>query len=669
MIDLAQIPASMRDAARWLVWSYVGDSKIPSSIRTGKACDATDSSNWFPLEEALAYVEAHPGYQLGFALGDGWAGIDLDDVIHDGKLSPWAAEIVRRADSYAEVSPSGTGAKIFLLGTLKEPREKVKIGNGEGIEIYSDDRYFAVTGKRINISPKEVKPSPVLAEVEEQLFGGDVLLGRIKLFGFYLETRGKDILIRCPWSEEHSTAGSPRDAALELRDNQIHGYHCFHASHKERRLRDVRKFFAASGSFIRTAKGKIDAGDSRNYVLALEQAGVELSYNSFTRKKTLKQEGREREITDDVVRELRFGILDRLGFMPSKDLFSETVDREAWKSQFHPVRDYLEALPAWDGVARLETWLIDFLGAEDTPYVREVSRLPLLAAVARVLRPGIKFDELLILESEQGSGKSTTIKEALCPRVDWYSSDLPLGVDAKVVIERTAGRWIVEIEELFGLGKREVDQIKGFLSRGTDGPVRLAYGRESIDIPRQFIAIGTTNRPEYLKDASGNRRFWPVKVRDKGIDVEGLKSVREQIWAEAFRRVSECGTRDDVERLIRMKPELYAAAAEEQRKREVEDAWESQIRTSLEQPRKEWLRKFKGGLGVTLDEIWSEVGVDVARRDAGGAARIKDCLMRLGFRKGTVRRGEKTISGWVRGDDGKSFEGSPSEAVETVVPF
>ena len=196
----------------------------------------------------------------------------------------------------------------------------------------------------------------------------------------------------------------------------------------------------------------------------------------------------------------------------------------------HPVREYLQSLK-WDGTARLDTWLITFCGAEDTPLIRAISAAWMISAIARVMRPGCKADHMLVLVGVQGAGKSTAL-EALVPDENWFHDEWdPNTKDGRLAM---LGRWIIEVGELAALKRSEVEQIKAALSRRRE-PIRVPYGRRDGWYPRQCILAGTTNADEFLRDDSGNRRFWPVKVGDK-IDVKGLRDVRDLLWAEARAR-------------------------------------------------------------------------------------------------------------------------------------
>lgn len=197
---------------------------------------------------------------------------------------------------------------------------------------------------------------------------------------------------------------------------------------------------------------------------------------------------------------------------------------------FHKVRDYLNDL-IWDGEKRIDTVFIHYLGADDTPYVRAATRKTLIAAVGRVMRPGLKFDNMPVLVGPQGVGKSYLSK--LLAK-DWFSDSLTT-VQGKEAYEQLRGAWIVEMAELSALRKAEIEAIKQFISKQEDA-YRVAYGKQISVFPRQCIFIGTTNDVTFLKDKTGNRRFWPIVVggkRTKNLWSDDIESEINQIWAEA----------------------------------------------------------------------------------------------------------------------------------------
>ena len=225
---------------------------------------------------------------------------------------------------------------------------------------------------------------------------------------------------------------------------------------------------------------------------------------------------------------------------------------------YHPIREFFEMLPAWDGVERADTLLIDYLGAEDTPYVRAVTRKELCAAYCRVYHPGIKFDSMIVLNGDQGIGKSTLIAKL---GGEWYSDSLNLSdMNDKTAAEKLQGYWIMEIGELAGMRKADLDKVKAFISR-QDDKYRASFGRRVTPHPRQCVFFGTTNSQNgYLRDITGNRRYWNVKVPGNGkykpwdMDEDTVK----QVWAEVM-VYAKAGEK------LYLPPELEAYAKEEQR--------------------------------------------------------------------------------------------------------
>lgn len=198
---------------------------------------------------------------------------------------------------------------------------------------------------------------------------------------------------------------------------------------------------------------------------------------------------------------------------------------------YHPVKEYLGSLK-WDGTPRLDTLLIDYLGAEDTPYVRAVTRKTLVAAVARIYRPGIKFDSILVLVGEQGMGKSTLFARL---GKEWFSDSLSISdMKDKTAPEKLQGYWLLELSELNGIKKMDVEVVKSFITR-TDDKYRQAYGVNVESHPRSCIIVGTTNSDGgFLRDITGNRRFWPVRVTGHGKWHPWDLADIDQVWAEAI---------------------------------------------------------------------------------------------------------------------------------------
>ena len=246
----------------------------------------------------------------------------------------------------------------------------------------------------------------------------------------------------------------------------------------------------------------------------------------------------------------------------------------AEENAYHPVREYLDALPAWDGVERCDTLLVRYMAAEDTPYVRAATRKWLCAAVMRIYKPGCKFDDMIVLVGKQGLGKS---RLPMALSRGWFTDSLT-GLGTKEAFESIAGSWIVELAELAATKRAEVETIKNFISKQED-TFRPAYGRNVVTRPRQCVFFGTTNEVEFLRDRTGNRRFWPITVAGVGRgELRGLEDEVDQIWAEA-----KVYAVDGHEALWMDNEELYAMAAAAQEEHSVQDELVGQIEDFLDE--------------------------------------------------------------------------------------
>lgn len=257
---------------------------------------------------------------------------------------------------------------------------------------------------------------------------------------------------------------------------------------------------------------------------------------------------------------------------------------------YHPIKQYFESLPPWDGVKRVDTLFIDYLGAEDNEYIRAVCRKTLCAAYMRIYHPGIKFDYLPVFNGAQGIGKSTFISNL---GMEWFSDSLTLSdMNDKTAAEKLQGYWIHEIGELAGMKKADLDKVKAFVSR-CDDKYRASFGKRVTPHPRQCVFFGTTNSENgYLRDITGNRRFWNVKVSggSKYKPWEMTKEVVEQIWAEVI-LLAKAGEK------LYLEPQLESFAQEEQREAMEQDDREGVVREYLD---------------MLLPDSWDEM--DIYRR-------------------------------------------------------
>ena len=301
---------------------------------------------------------------------------------------------------------------------------------------------------------------------------------------------------------------------------------------------------------------------------------------------------------------LQLAGLRRIG----RETVQQAVEMRARERAFHPVRDYLAAI-TWDRKPRLDGWLANHLGAEPSPYTAAIGQMALVGMVARVMEPGCKADYMLVLEGAQGAMKS-----AACAVLggEWFSDNLPDVSAGKDVAQHLRGRWLIEVAEMSALSRAEAAQLKAFITRPVER-YRPPYGRNEVVEPRQCVFIGTTNKDTYLRDETGGRRFWPVKVGE--IDIDALRRDRDQLFAEALALYRE-GVRWWPDRAFeRQHIEPQQASRYEQ------DAWTDAIADYLED-----------NTQVTVSEIaWNALTITTPRLGTAEQRRIAAALTELGW--------------------------------------
>jgi predicted P-loop ATPase len=309
----------------------------------------------------------------------------------------------------------------------------------------------------------------------------------------------------------------------------------------------------------------------------------------------------------------------------------ETLRAIAKENGYHPVQEYFLGLK-WDGVPRIDTWLRDYVDAEDTEVSRKISAWWLMSAFMRIADPGCQADYCLILEGLTGRGKSQAFKAlAGCA---WFSDSVSAFTSKDAAID-ISGKWIIELAELSNFhSAKDVNVIKSFVTRTTDRH-RPPYGKVAVDLPRGCVFAGTTNDAEYLQDTTGNRRFWPVTVGNRDIDIAAISAIRDQLWAEAAVRVAR-GERywpkDEAER------ELFEKEVD---KRRVVDSAEDKVW--------DWLDNPIGYRGQNLTSAWileNVLGIQNAKRSDD--TRLNAILRKVGFTRqlGAGSRYWNPPSGW-----------------------
>jgi predicted P-loop ATPase len=329
--------------------------------------------------------------------------------------------------------------------------------------------------------------------------------------------------------------------------------------------------------------------------------------------------------------------LQHYGILVNSKTAGEAVQTVARGNSFHPVKDYLTGL-AWDKRLRLDTWLITYLGAEDTPFIRAIGARWMVSAVARIFRPGCQVDHTLLLEGPQGIRKSTALRTLAGD--EWFADHISdLGSkDSRLELH---GKWIIELSELDKVKRGELERVKAFLSARTDH-FRVPYGRRAEDVPRSCVFAASTNDQTPFTDETGNRRFWPVRCGS--IDIEKLSGDRDQLWAESYRR-------------YRDKPvwwldtqELHAAAATEQDARFDPGVWDDAILTWLDEPTQRY--ETDGGAQLPIqpfdsnyervtvaDVLVHAVGKDLERCNQSDKNQVARCLIHQGWKRGQFGKG------------------------------
>lgn len=315
----------------------------------------------------------------------------------------------------------------------------------------------------------------------------------------------------------------------------------------ETRLREVAEGFDAEENtdwlqeLTMTAKGKIESTIDNALLILLHDPELRgtYHYDEFRERPIiggdLPWQAKSQRTTDGWADSDDAGLrrhLEKKYDIDSAVKIRDAVELAMLRTKRHPVREYLLSLD-WDGTKRADSLFIDYLGAEDSAYVREVTRKALIGAAARIMRPGCKHDHMLVLVGPQGCRKSTTL--AKLGKI-WFSDSL-YTLSGKDAYEQLQGYWIIELGEMAAFRKAELEQIKQFISKQADS-YRAAYARRTQEHPRQCAFFGSTNDDEFLRDPTGGRRFWPVVVTDKGREMADTltEELVDQIWAEIMTR-------------------------------------------------------------------------------------------------------------------------------------
>lgn len=341
---------------------------------------------------------------------------------------------------------------------------------------------------------------------------------------------------------------------------------------------------------------------------------------------------------------------NRKGFyQANKDKVFDAIVVAAEANSFHPLADYLNSLE-WDGTKRLDTWLTDYLGVEESEYARRVGAMTMIGGASRWLNPGGKMDTILVLSGAQGAGKSTVVS-IIAAREDWFSDrTLDFKKESKDTSAHLARKGVIELAEMATVKLSDTDEFKSFITRQHE-EYRPPYAKTEIRKGRSCFFIGTVNENTYLRDRTGNRRFWPVNVGR--IDKEGLVAVRDQLWAEATARflAGEKWWVDEEE-------EFAVEVRAEQEKRKVKDAWITAISEFLHD--RDW---------TCIAQIEKEcLGQRLMGYKGDSADRVRKCLEALDWMPALTDAGKAAVVG-TRGDYKGNRKWVQAEAVMEKVPF
>jgi predicted P-loop ATPase len=402
----------------------------------------------------------------------------------------------------------------------------------------------------------------------------------------------------------------------------------------------VSREFMTFKDFQRNLKtGQPDPTNPDNVRVFLKMQGTELRWNAWFQRQEIREltswgvgrtEGPWLPLTDDTLNRLMTHAGDsQYQFRPAENLFRRTVETIARETTYDPIIEHLvECEKKWDGLPRLVLWLSTACGVPCDPYHQAVGKNLIGAMVKRARKPGSKHDDVVIFQGPQGTFKSTLCR-ALAWQDQFFTDSIAFDGSPQNMIPQMFGKWLIELSELDGLANRETTFLKRFLSTTSD-TVTLKYKALATDYPRRCVFIGTTNEDQVLRDATGNRRFFPVKI-DRQINVAFVRENLNQLLGEAA-HLESAGVD------FCMPADLIPVAAAAQEAARTEAPHETFVN--------EW---FGGDLGTLV------TAADLATllRDATGRAvspnQVGVSMRRLGFVKTTARIDGKPIAAWRRG--------------------
>lgn len=564
-------------------------------------------------QQVVLPPSTHPDTGLSYA----WKR-NVDDKIPLIKLLQDAA---KKEDPVPEIKEIATSGEEVDLGNLPQ-RIQDLIVDGEGSLDRSDDVYQAM---RVMLKYEYSVPEILKVFLDRNNYLGDVAYDHAKTSD---AARAKVWLQKYPLKRAIGASSEPFENIepdIVLDDDK--------ALAQEKELGGHW-----TGTIERTDKGDRPRPTARNAKIFLENLYPEiLLLNEFTGTFNYGCDtpwAKKGEFfSDHHLAVIRLNLASKFRFEISKDTIWDALTKIALDNKFHPVREYLLSLE-WDGVERLDTWMKDYLNASaPEPYLSLVSRKLLCAMVARVMEPGVKYDHVVILQGTQGIGKSTALRYLASD--EWFTDRSISFNNTRDSVMTMEGNWLVELGELSGMRKADAEALKEFISSPTD-KIRKPYARSVEVLPRQSVFVGTTNKDEYLRDHTGNRRFWPVAVGKCRFN--DLKDIRDQLFAEAY-LTWELG-----EKLYLDDKKAVEQSVMEQESQMEYDSLVDELET--------WFKSDAGKmfpLKFTMDALFSKDGpLSTVPMDRNTQTRVGFALRTLSYQKSRQRVGGRLKNVYVR---------------------